>query len=130
MAKLITDGTRKSIKNMVYVSQCARTLSLMPSAENFAMRLIGDMIIVNRKLNNISIRINEILDKYNLSDNIIKAKDLADVVLEFLKSLDDDVTVKFEIEKQYTYIYLKKRNDKERDMLIYKSKFEGVDLYM
>lgn len=76
------------------------------------------------------IDINEILDKYNLSDNIIKAKDLADVVLEFLKSLDDDVTVKFEIEKQYTYIYLKKRNDKERDMLIYKSKFEGIDLYM
>ena len=65
MAKLITDGTRKAIKNMVYVSQCARTLSLMPSAENFAMRLIGDMIIVNRKLNNISIRINEILDKYS-----------------------------------------------------------------
>ena len=29
MAKLITDGTRKAIKNMVYVSQCARTLSLM-----------------------------------------------------------------------------------------------------
>ena len=65
MAKLITDGTRKSIKNMVYVSQCARTLSLMPSAENFAMRLMGDMRIVNRKLNNISIRINEILDKYS-----------------------------------------------------------------
>ena len=65
MAKLITDGTRKAIKNMVYVSQCARTLSLMPSAENFAMRLMGDMRIVNRKLNNISIRINEILDKYS-----------------------------------------------------------------
>ena len=65
MAKLITDGTRKSIKNMVYVSQCARTLSLMPSAEDFTMRLIGDMRIVNRKLNNISIRINEILDKYS-----------------------------------------------------------------
>ena len=63
MAKLITDPMRKAIKKMAQVSQCARALSLMPSAEDFAMRLIGDMRIIAKMLNNISTRINEILDK-------------------------------------------------------------------
>ena len=69
MAKLITDPMRKAIKKMAQVSQCARALSLMPSAEDFAMRLIGDMRIIAKMLNNISTRINEILDKYYGKNN-------------------------------------------------------------
>lgn len=85
MAKLITDGTRKAIKDMAYVSQCARTLSLLPSPEDFAMRLIGDMMIITRILNSISIRINEILDKYSS----IPSEFLIAGFEETLKSIDD-----------------------------------------
>ena len=85
MAKLITDGARKAIKKMAQVSQCARALSLMPSAEDFAMRLIGDMRIVARMLNNISIRINEILDRYSS----IPGEFLLEGFDEILKRLDD-----------------------------------------
>ena len=85
MAKLITDPMRKAIKKMAQVSQCARALSLMPSAEDFAMRLIGDMRIISKMLNNISTRINEILDKYSTipGEFLLKGFD------EILDKLDD-----------------------------------------
>ena len=85
MAKLITDPMRKAIKKMAQVSQCARALSLMPSAEDFAMRLIGDMRIIAKMLNNISTRINEILDKYST----IPGEFLLEGFDEILKKLDD-----------------------------------------
>lgn len=65
MAEIITKPIRKAIKKMVQISQCARALSLLPTAEDFAMRLIGDMRIIARRVNNISTRINEILDRYS-----------------------------------------------------------------
>ena len=85
MAKLITDPMRKAIKKMAQVSQCARALSLMPSAEDFAMRLIGDMRIIARMVNSISIRINEILDRYSNipGEFLLKGFD------EILDKLDD-----------------------------------------
>ena len=85
MAKLITDAGRKAIKKMAQVSQCARALSLMPTAEDFAMRLIGDMRIIAKMLNNISTRINEILDKYST----IPGEFLLEGFDEILKKLDD-----------------------------------------
>lgn len=85
MAKLITDPTRKAIKKMAQVSQCARALSLMPTAEDFAMRLIGDMKIIAKMMNNISIRINEILDKYSS----IPGEFLLEGFDEILKRLND-----------------------------------------
>ena len=85
MAKLITDAGRKAIKKMAQVSQCARVLSLMPTAEDFAMRLIGDMRHIARMLNSISTRINEILDRYSSipGDFLLKGFD------EILDKLDD-----------------------------------------
>jgi hypothetical protein len=65
MAKLITDTGRKAIKKMAQVSQCARALSLMPTAEDFALRLIGDLRTIAKMVNNISTRINEVLDRYS-----------------------------------------------------------------
>ena len=85
MAKLITDAGRKAIKKMAQVSQCARALSLMPTAEDFAMRLIGDMRVIAKMLNNISTRINEILDKYST----IPGEFLLEGFDEILKKLDD-----------------------------------------
>ena len=85
MAKLITDPARKAIKKMAQISQCARALSLMPSAEDFTMRLIGDMRIIARMVNSISIRINEILDRYSNipGEFLLKGFD------EILDKLDD-----------------------------------------
>ena len=85
MAKLITDPMRKAIKKMAQVSQCARALSLMPTAEDFALRLIGDMRIIAKRLNSISTRMNEILDRYSSipGEFLLKGFD------EILKKLDD-----------------------------------------
>ena len=85
MAKLITDPMRKAIKKMVQVSQCARALSLMPTAEDFAMRLIGDMRHIAKMLNSISTRINQILDRYSSipGEFLLKGFD------EILDKLDD-----------------------------------------
>ena len=85
MAKLITDPMRKAIKKMAQVSQCARVLSLMPTAEDFAMRLIGDMRHIARMLNNISTRINDILERYSNipGEFLLKGFD------EILDKLDD-----------------------------------------
>lgn len=76
---------RKAIKKMAQVSQCARALSLMPSAEDFTMRLVGDMRIIARMVNGISTRINEVLDRYSSipGDFLLKGFD------EILDKLDD-----------------------------------------
>jgi gas vesicle protein len=85
MAKLITDPTRKAIKKMAQISQCVRALSLMPTAEDFAMRLIGDMRNIARMINNVSTRINDILDRYSSipGEFLLKGFD------EILDRLDD-----------------------------------------
>ena len=83
--KLITDTGRKAIKKMAQISQVARALNLMPTAEDFAMRLIGDMKSIAKMVNNISIRINEILDRYSS----IPSEFLLEGFEELLKRLDD-----------------------------------------
>ena len=85
MAKLITDTGRKAIKKIAQISQCARALSLMPTAEDFALRLIGDMRLIARRINSISTRINDILDRYSNipGEFLLKGFD------EILKKLDN-----------------------------------------
>lgn len=85
MAKIITDSGRKAIKKMAQISQCARALGLMPTAESFAMRIIGDLKIITRRMNSISIRINDILDRYSS----IPSEFLLEGFDELLKKLDD-----------------------------------------
>lgn len=82
--ELINKTTRKAIKQMVYVSQCARALALMPTPEDFALRLVGDLRIIARMVNRISIRINEILDRYSA----IPSEFLIRGVHELLKDLN------------------------------------------
>ena len=85
MAKLITDPMRKSIKKMAQISQCARALKLMPTAEDFALRLIGDMRVIAKMVNNIYTRIDDILDRYSSipGEFLLKGFD------ELLKELDN-----------------------------------------
>lgn len=63
--KLITDKCRKSIKKMAEISQVARVLNLVPTPEEFALRLIDDMKRIANLVNSISTRINDILDRYS-----------------------------------------------------------------
>lgn len=85
MAEIINSSTRKAIKTMVHVSQCARALTLLPTPEDFAMRLIGDMRIVARRINSISIKINEILDRYSS----IPSEFLFESLDEVMRTLDN-----------------------------------------
>ena len=88
MAELITDTGRKVIKKMAQVSQCARALSLMPTAEDFALRLIGDLRIITKMMNNISSRIDDILNRYSSipSEFLLEGFDL---ILEKLDNISD-----------------------------------------
>lgn len=88
MAKLITDSGRKAIKKMVEISQCARALGLMPTAEDFALRLIGDMKIIARRVNSLSLKINEMLDKYSSIPGEFLLKGF-DEILEKLENVND-----------------------------------------
>lgn len=88
MAKLITDSGRKAIKKMVEISQCARALGLMPTAEDFALRLIGDMKIIARRVNSLSLRINEMLDRYSSIPGEFLLKGF-DEILEKLENVND-----------------------------------------
>lgn len=99
MAELITKGTRTAIKKMVQISQCARALSLIPTPEDFALRLIGDMRIVIRGVNNISTRINEILDRYS------------SIPSEYLLKGFDDILKKLNNVDEYTKLAIQETND-------------------
>jgi hypothetical protein len=85
MAEIITSSGRKAIKKIAQISQCARALGLMPNAEDFALRIIGDLRFIAKRMNNISIRINDILDRYSA----IPAEFLLEGFDELLKKLDD-----------------------------------------
>ena len=96
MAELITSAGRKAIKKIAQISQLSRALCLMPTAEDFAMRLIGDMKKITNMMNRISTRINEILDRYSNipGEFLLKGFD------EILKKLDDiDDYTKFAIKE-------------------------------
>lgn len=85
MAEIITSSGRKAIKKIAQISQCARALGLMPNAEDFALRIIGDLRIITKRMNSISVRINDILDRYSA----IPAEFLLEGFDELLKKLDD-----------------------------------------
>ena len=96
MAKLITDTGRKAIKKMAQVSQCARALSLMPTPEDFALRLVGDLKIIAKMVNNISVRIDELLERYtNIPTEFLLEG--FDVLLKKLNDVND--YAKFAIEE-------------------------------
>lgn len=88
MAEIITETGRKAIKKMAQISQCARALSLIPSAEDFALRLIGDLRSIARMVGNISTRIDDILDKYASIPGEFLLEGF-DLILEKLNNIND-----------------------------------------
>ena len=110
--ELINKTTRKAIKQMVYISQCTRALTLIPTPEDFAIRLIGDMRIIARRVNSISVRINEILDRYSA----IPSEFLFESFKEILKHLNNiggytDSAIVNLMSSKKTYRYLGNIND-------------------
>lgn len=88
MAEIITKSGRIAIKKMAQVSQCVRVLGLMPNPEDFALRLIGDLRGIIKIMNNISVRIDDILDRY-MSIPIEFLYEGFDLILEKLNNLND-----------------------------------------
>jgi hypothetical protein len=88
MAELITETGRKSIKKMAEISHLAKSVSLMPTPEDFALRFIGDMRSIARMVNSISKRIDEILDRYSSIPGEFLLKGF-DEVLDKLNDVND-----------------------------------------
>lgn len=88
MAEIITEKGRIAIKKMAQVSQCVRVLGLMPNPEDFALRLIGDLRGIIKMMNNISVRIDDILERY-MGIPIEFLYEGFDLILEKLNNLND-----------------------------------------
>lgn len=88
MAELITENGRKAIIKIAEISQLARALNLMPKPEDFALRLIADLKNIAKMINNISVRINEILDRYASIPAEFLLKGF-DEILEKLNDIND-----------------------------------------
>lgn len=65
MAEIITKPMRIALKKMAQVSQCVRVVGLLPTPEQFAIALMGDMRIIANRVNGISTKINDVLDRYS-----------------------------------------------------------------
>lgn len=99
MAKLITDKGKKAIIKMAEISQIARVLSLAPTPEEFALRLISDMRRIAAMINNISIRIDEIMDRYS------------SIPVEFLLSGFDEILEKLNNINDYAKFAIAETSD-------------------
>ena len=88
MADLITKSGRKAIIKMAEISQVARVLSLVPKPEDFALKVISDMRKITNMVNNISIRIDEILDRYSSIPTEFLLKGF-DEILDKLNDIND-----------------------------------------
>ena len=105
MAKIITDKMRVAIKKMAEISNLARALNLMPSPEDFALMLIGDMKKISSMMNRVSTRMNEILDRY------------ANIPTEFLLEGFDEILKKIDDINDYTKFAINETLDLASDMV-------------
>ena len=105
MAKIITDKMRVAIKKMAEISNLARALNLMPSPEDFALMLIGDMKKISSMMNRVSTRMNDILDRY------------ANIPTEFLLEGFDEIIKKIDDINDYTKFAINETLDLASDMV-------------
>lgn len=64
-AKYIKQPIRKALKNMAYMSQIAKCVTLIPSPEEFTTQVIGEVITMMGKIRNLTNRINTIVESYS-----------------------------------------------------------------
>ena len=62
--KYIKPVVRNAIKKMAYMSQIAKCVTLLPTPEDFATQVIGEVIVLMGKIKDFSIRINDIMEAY------------------------------------------------------------------
>ena len=65
MAELITKKGRKAIKRIAEISHLVWAIDLMPTGEEFVLRLIEDLVKVAKRVNSITTRMNDMLDRYS-----------------------------------------------------------------
>jgi len=61
---VINAGMRKSIKTMCIVAQTAQFVSLMPKPKDFVTRIVGDVVYLSAKVQELSDKMNKLLDEY------------------------------------------------------------------
>lgn len=88
MAELVTENGRKAIKKIAQISQVARAIDLMPTSEEFVLRLIGDLTMVAKRVNSLSARMNDILDRYASIPTEFLLEGF-DVILDKLNDMQD-----------------------------------------
>lgn len=88
MAKIITDSGRKAIKKMAEISQVARALKLVPTPEDFALKLISDLKNIVGMVKSVSLRIDQILDMYSSIPSEFLLKGF-DEILDDLNDIND-----------------------------------------
>ena len=70
--KYIKPVVRNAIKKMAYMSQIAKCVTLLPTPEDFATQVIGEVIVLMGKIKDFSIRINDIMEAYtNFPSNFL-----------------------------------------------------------
>jgi prefoldin subunit 5 len=62
--KYVKPSVRNAIKRMAYMSQIAKCVTLLPTPEDFATQVIGEVIVLMGKIKDFSIRINDMMETY------------------------------------------------------------------
>ena len=62
--KYIKPAVRDAIKKMAYMSQIAKCVTLLPTPEDFATQVIGEVVVLIGKIKDFSIRINDMMEAY------------------------------------------------------------------
>ena len=88
MAELITKKGRKAIKRIAEISHLVRAIDLMPTGEEFVLRLIEDLVKVAKRVNSITTRMNDMLDRYSSIPGEFLLEGF-DRILDKLNDIDD-----------------------------------------
>lgn len=64
-AKYIKQPVRKALKKLAYISQIAKCVSLIPTPEQFAGQVVGEVVTMMVKIQYLTVKINEIVEAYS-----------------------------------------------------------------
>jgi hypothetical protein len=62
--KYIKPPVRKAIKKMAYISQIANCVNQLPSPEEFATQVVGEVTVLMGKIRDFTVRINDMMEAY------------------------------------------------------------------
>lgn len=98
--KYVKATMRKAIKKIAYISQIAKSISLLPTPQDFTVQVISETNLIMGKIMNFSNRINSMLEDYSnfpadwfdgIGDMFDVVSQKADLVAEDVNNFLDDV---------------------------------------